>query len=140
MKLNICCSTQQKITNYTNLVLEENTVDLNTVINSSCEEIIVSNVLDHLIYENAKQALREILSKLRLGGTITITGVDAKALSRMVVSESVSIEQLNQILSNTKSLNTIFNIRTALIQSDLTIESDFINGYSYSIVAKRKKV
>lgn len=140
MKLNICYSAQQQITNYTNLVLEENGIDLNTIVNSSCEEIVVSSVLDHLTYENANKALREILGKLRLGGTITITGIDAKALSRLVLSESVSIEQFNEILGNTKSFNTIFNVRNILTKIGLVIESDFINGYSYSITAKRNKV
>ena len=140
MKLNICYSVQQQIVNYTNLVLEENNIDLNSVVNNSCEEIIVSSVLDHLTYENANKALKEVLGKLRLGGMITINGIDAKALSRMVVSDSVSIEQLNEILGNTKSLNTIFNIRNILTQLGLVIESDFINGYSYSITAKRNKV
>jgi hypothetical protein len=138
MKLNIISDQTQQIANYINLVVENNELDLQKIVSNSCEEIIVSGSLDKLDYTSSLEALTNIIQKLRLGGKIIINGVDAKCLSRMVVSERISIEEYNEIITDVKSLHTVLNIRNKLLSFGLNIETDFINGYSYNISASRK--
>lgn len=140
MKLNIISEDSQKIANYTNIVIKNNDIDLSSIISNSCEEIIVSSVLDYLDYKAASEALVGIIQRLRLGGKIIINGIDVKCLSRLVVSERVSIEEYNSIIEDVKSLNTVLNVRNKLLSFGLNIETDFINGYSYNISASRKNV
>lgn len=138
MKLHILYNKKHEINNYVNLLVEENGVDLRDVIANSCDEIIISEALDYIQYKYINYVLEDIVHRLRLGGKIIITGIDIKALSRLVVSELVSIEQYNDIIMNIKSLNTILNIRALLVSYNLDIELDLINGYKYQIIAKRK--
>jgi len=138
MKLNIISDNTQQIANYNNVVVQDNKLDLQNIVSNSCEEIIVSGALDKLEYLSSLDALTNIIQKLRLGGKLVITGIDIKCLSRLIMSEKISIEEYNQVIADVKCLHTVLNIRKKLLSFGLDIETDFINGYSYSISANRK--
>lgn len=138
MKLNICYNDNGYIPNYTNIQIKDDSIDLNQIVNNSCEEIIAVDTLDHISYNNVQKTLLDIVQKLRLNGKLIIVGTDIRSLSRLVSHENISIEQFNEVILSIKSMNTELNIKNILVSVGLSIESSLINHHKYEIVAMRK--
>ena len=138
MKLNIS-NNKKQINNYVNMSIKENNIDLSKIVNNSCEEILLIDSLDSVEYEHINEILMHVCSKLRLNGRLVIVGIDIKSMSRQVMSEEVSIEDYNKVLSQVKSLNSLSRIQQRLPQYGLYVESSVLKGYKYEIVLIRKQ-
>lgn len=136
MKLNITHN-NTVINNYININLSKDTLDLSNVIDNSCEEILVTDVLDYIKFDTVNNTIVQIVKKLRNNGTLTITGNDIRSLCRLSLSDSISIEEFNTIIFEVKSLNSFINIRNVLHSCGLRIESEIIKGHKYEVVATR---
>lgn len=137
MKINIINDSSKTIANYKNLVLTSNT-NFTDIVDNSCEEILCVDALDYVDQNSRNAVLGSILSKLRLNGRIIIAGTDVRSLSRLVLSENISVDEYNKEIENKKSLSTSTNIRNILLSSNLKIESELIRGQKYELTAIRK--
>lgn len=137
MKINIINDSSKTIANYKNLVLTSNT-NFTHIVDNSCEEILCVDALDYVDQNSRNAVLGSILSKLRLNGRIIIAGTDVRSLSRLVLSENISVDEYNKEIENKKSLSTSTNIRNILLSSNLKIESELIRGQKYELTAIRK--
>lgn len=139
MKLNICYDDKGHIANYTNVDISDNGLNINHIVNNSCDEIIVSDTLDYIPYENINKTLFDIVQKIRLNGRLIITGTDIRCICRLTSADTISVEQFSSIIRDVKSMNTEINIKHLLASVGLKIESNLINHHKYEIIAVRKE-
>jgi hypothetical protein len=139
MKLNICYDDKGHIANYTNINISDDGLNINHVVNNSCEEIIVSDTLDYIPYENINKTLFDIIQKIRLNGKLIIVGTDVRCVCRLTATDAISIEQFCSLIRGFQSMNTEFNIKHLLASAGLKVESSLINHHKYEIIAVRKE-
>jgi|688.fasta_scaffold00123_65 hypothetical protein len=78
--------------------------ELKRISASSCSNIIISESINYLNYDESKTTLVEIISKLRKGGNISISTVDFDAISTNFINGDIDIPYLCNILSSIKSI------------------------------------
>lgn len=139
MKLNISHDNQE-IVNYINVQINDGSINLSNIIDNSCEEILLSNTLDHIPYDGIANTIMQIVKKLRFNGKLIIVGNDARMLNRLFLSDHISISDYNKIIQDIKSMNNVLNIRNILKQFNLQIDTESIKGYKYEIVATRTNI
>ncbi len=107
------------------------------VIDNSCELIIMSDVLDMYPQETRNSALVSVVKKLRLNGELSLSGVEARALSKMYANNLISTEGMCSIFSATNSLLELDQAISILEQCQLEVETSKVNGYKYELKARR---
>tara|TARA_R110000803_G_scaffold41244_1_gene88725 strand:- start:6541 stop:6993 length:453 start_codon:yes stop_codon:yes gene_type:complete len=70
----------------------------NDVEDASCVDIRCERVLDEIVYHHRDEALSNIVSKLRYGGTISLEGVDYAILCKNVMLGKHAPLDLNTLL------------------------------------------
>jgi uncharacterized SAM-binding protein YcdF (DUF218 family) len=87
---------------------------------SSLEELTV-DFLDGVKYNEKYQALTQILKKIRSGGKITIIGTDATLFSKEIINDRLTIEQINNIVQNLQSVDSLLKVEKFLVESGFKI-------------------
>lgn len=107
MKLNLTHSKQLEITGYTNINLLDKSYlsSTSTLIDYSCEEIIVSEAINILQQKEIYELVELLLNKLSINGTMKMTMHDMEYLFTLVNNE----EAINRVLPN---INGIISIET----------------------------
>lgn len=111
---------------------------LNDVIDNSCENIIIGDVLDLYSQEVRNNVLVSIVKKLRLNGEVFVSGVEARSLCKMFSNNYLKTNNLSDIISNIGSIMELDEINNILESCGLEVETSKINGYKYEIRARRK--
>ncbi|MFS8857664.1 methyltransferase domain-containing protein [Synechococcus sp. H55.7] len=76
-----------------------NAIDLSLFGSESVDQIYASHVLEHFDYREAKVALTEWYRVLKKGGRLYISVPNLKALSRVLLKDDLSYDQLVYIIS-----------------------------------------
>lgn len=134
---------QSKLSEYD--ILVGNPSDLSQIEDGSCSELLIRNFIEHLNTGNLFPMITEWSKKLRKNGTITISGTDFHALTRLYANGQLTLSEMNAILFgeqkrawDSKSLCVnISDIVDILINAGLKIVSKEIEGYVYIVTAKR---
>lgn len=138
MKLNITTSPEKIISGYKNHFVENESIDLDSVINNSCQEILFANVIDKFSDEKINSVISLLISKLRLGGLIFISGTNLDIITRKFIDGSLSEVDFNKIINNSSSISSRSKIVNILKSFNLFIESSQTKGNVYEITARRK--
>lgn len=111
---------------------------ISEIASASCISVHLNNVLDYILPKDRDKALYIAISKLRIDGTISINGVDFFAMGTFVANGLVTISEVNHgVMNGRLSLDSINLLEQKLINNKLEIVRTSIDGFSYSIVARR---
>lgn len=112
-------------------------INIDQFSDNECIEISAINSLDFISYPDLNGFMLSLASKTRKNGTVTLGGVDTYSLSRAITNDSMSIEDINQLLYSRKSLTDINTTKEFMISLGFEIVSAYLNGINYEIKARR---
>jgi hypothetical protein len=96
--------------------------------NGSIDNIRIN--LDTVPSQNRHTVFAQILEKITKTGIVTIVGLDIFSFAKSIVSGARSVEEANQILSTSQSMDTLDNAKRFLLQHNFKMEScKRDNGY-----------
>lgn len=137
MKIQVIHGNDEAIEGFTVIDIQRGIFQLSEIINNSCTEIMLINCLDLVDGETASNILYTACQKIRLGGKITITGIDIKVICRNVLNNQINNDVLNNTLANIKSFRSVADIESVLKNYNLTIDTIALKGHIYEIKASR---
>lgn len=109
---------------------------LSSIPAATATEILCEDALDYT--ENRIEALQNIISKLRYGGRLILTGIDVQELSRELLNKNVSIDEMSQLLySGRQSATSVSKMTEVLSALSLIVVNSRIKNMHYYILAKR---
>jgi hypothetical protein len=109
-------------------------------------EIVVNNVLDYISLSDVMNTLDHWIKKLRHGGHLILSGIDAYLIAKAFTEYKISIEEFNILLHGpqnhpltTKRVNlTVHGLANYLTEKGLYIIRKRIDVYDYVIEAARQ--
>ena len=113
-------------------------IDLNSVEDNECEEIVAKKLLDRFPIENAGQILALVCSKLRIGGELKLTGLSAISFADELRRGYTNTKPISQILAETNSIHDRQQIIEGLRGYGMDILTVNVNGIEYEITARRQ--
>lgn len=137
MKLQVLKSDQDSIENFTQVFVSPNEIDLKDISDNECETIIAPDVLDSFSAQNIAELIKALLSKLRLGGEISIGGTDVRLFSKCTLNGSLSVSEASDIAGQMESMTALPMIQDMLLSAGLRIISSHLNGIHFEIKATR---
>ena len=122
---------------YTKISIE----DLSNKQNASLKEIFLGDFLCFVDQKDIVATTDLVISKMRYGANIIITGSDVLEISRMIMNRNIPLNTARDLLySEKKSCYTYLEIISLLESKGLKILRKILTGLSYSIVAERPDV
>lgn len=140
MKLYLTDDVGKNISGYETIPVKNGDIDLSHVVNNSCEEILFTTGIEKVEVSNFQKVLNEILSKMRIGCKLVISGIDLEVLSRYVINGSVNTSQYAELIKDKNFISSLSDIRAILNSVGLKINSANIKDIHYEISATREKV
>lgn len=99
-------------------------------------EILCEDAADYS--NNRVETLSNIISKLRYGGRLIITGVDINEVSREVLNKNISIDDAAALLyGGRQSVSSALKMRELFTSFGLEVVNCRIKNLHYYILAKR---
>ena len=126
-----------KIENFTNIKLQNIAQDLPDIVDNSCEDIVLNDVIDFVSYGDIGNFLKLVMSKLRINGRLIITGTELGIISRNVVNGDITPEEYSSHMSGRLSTNFAYVITNALSKLGSTVQLSTLKGMTYEIIATR---
>lgn len=137
MKLLIINQQQETIEGYQIVDLRSGLEQLDQVVNNSCTDIILTNCLDSLCKEDAKKVLSTASSKMRLGGKMSISGIELKSLCRDALNNMLSSDNFGDIIQSMSCVFTSQEIVQLISSINLKIDTVLVQGHTYEIKISR---
>lgn len=137
MKLQIVKTDDEKIENYQHIQCYGTPLDLSSIADNECEEILAGDLLDMYTIDMLPALVQQLVSKLRIGGRIVLGGTEFSVLAKHIVNGGFTAEAVSNIIASKKSLTDISIIKNALKQLGLNILSTSISGIHCEVTAKR---
>jgi len=137
MKLQIVKTDDEKIENYQHIQCYGTPLDLSSIADNECEEILAGDLLDMYTIDMLPALVQQLVSKLRIGGKIVLGGTEFSVLAKHIVNGGFTAEAVSNIIASKKSLTDISIIKNALKQLGLNILSTSISGIHCEVTAKR---
>lgn len=119
---------------------EINDETLNSIIDSSCEAVIVDHVLERLEFPENVKLLHAILGKVRINGQLLISGINADKLCELKFLHKIPEEDFNKVISQSSSLLSIVEVMAVTSSAGLDligVEKDYIS-YRASLIRNSK--
>jgi|LakMenEpi08Jun12_1017391.scaffolds.fasta_scaffold01475_3 hypothetical protein len=147
-KLNKISKLIQKDTNYFIHIFESNKdldnfefIDLETFFkkhkkNESCNDILISDLLEYFSEADSLEVLSGILSKMKKGSRLYVQGTDILSVCSSLINNQITPSMFNMIVYGLgkKHMFTFGNIKSLLSGQNLQINQiKFINGINYYI-------
>ena len=136
MKLQIIANESQKIEGFETVWSKKDAeLSLDDIPDNSCELILAKNTVDENV--DRIKCLKSIASKVRMEGTVSVSGTDVLCLCKATICSTINTETCSSIMSNLNSIGTISDVKDGLRSMGFTIVSSSIHGVNYEITAKR---
>lgn len=139
MKLQIVTNPETKIKGFNVFLLSDLNVLSEEVGDNQCEQILATDTMNQFRQEEVFHFLNILISKLRLNGTLTVSGIETRLFCKGVLNGLIDQQLTNRIVSQCKSMIEIDVVKNFFHQHGLEIERSTISGLNYEITAKRKK-
>ena len=107
--------------------------DIENIPASMCSSVVIDQTLNALTNEQ----LELILSKIRHGGTISISSPDAVRVSKALYVGDIDIPQFTSLIIDSKSQHSILDMKTFFEQRGYNIEMAYVQGLSFYIKVQR---
>lgn len=138
MKIDIVGNPDEAISGYKPVIVNaDGFVDLFDISDSECVEIRANGVIDKFKASQFETSLVSLLKKVRLGGKVSLSGLDCNVLSRQVISGQLDERSFSAIVENSNSISSLKTIAQILQSQGLKIQTQNLSGYTYQIVATR---
>ena len=138
MKIDIVGNPSDAIAGYKPVVIsEDGFMDLFDISDSECTEIRANNIVDKFKASQLENNLVSLLKKVRLGGKVTLSGLDCNILSRQLISGKLDESSFSAIVENSNSISSLKTVAHIIQSQGLKIETQKLSGYMYQIVATR---
>ena len=136
MKLQILRGGQEEIENYSHVVASDNKVDISHIINNECERILATDVLDCFTVDGVPELIQALVSKLRLGGEMSIGGTEIR-MCKSIINGSITPEEGSGIISGLYSASSLQFVQEALEKLGLTVVDTHMNGIHFEVKVRR---
>lgn len=138
MKIDIVGNPDEAISGYKPVIVNaDGFVDLFDISDSECVEIRANGVIDKFKASQFETSLVSLLKKVRLGGKVSLSGLDCNVLSRQVISGQLDERSFSAIVENSNSISSLRTVAQILQSQGLKIQTQNLSGYTYQIVATR---
>lgn len=137
MKLYISENIDKAIEGFVIIPIIYGEVDLSNIPDNAASEIVAIDALDSITHDKVEQFIGLLCRKLRLNGNLYLGGLDAYAISRSLLSGSVSIKEYNENISKKDSLYSSKIIIDLLKRNNINLASAVYKGNYYEVTAKR---
>lgn len=138
MKIDIVGNPDEAISGYKPVIVNaDGFVDLFDISDSECVEIRANGVIDKFKASQFETSLVSLLKKVRLGGKVSLSGLDCNVLSRQVISGQLDERSFSAIVENSNSISSLKTVAQILQSQGLKIQTQNLSGYTYQIVATR---
>jgi hypothetical protein len=137
MKLQIITQDAEKIEGYTQVQCFGTQLDLSSISDNECENILAGDVLDMYPIDTVGQVIQQLVKKLRIGGEIVLGGTECRVLAKHIVNGMITEQQASQIIAGKKSLLSVEIIKNALKTLGLNVLTTSISGIHCEVKAKR---
>jgi hypothetical protein len=138
MKIDIVGNPDEAISGYRPVVVNpDGFIDLFDISDSECVEIRANGVVDKFKASQFETSLVSLLKKVRLGGKVSLSGLDCNVLSRQVISGQLDERSFGAIVENSNSISSLKTVAQILQSQGLKIQTQNLSGYTYQIVATR---
>ena len=94
-------------------------------------------MLDCFTPDGIPELLQALVSKLRMGGEISVGGTDIRLLSKSIINGSITQEEGSAIISSLYSVSSLQIVPEALEHLGLTIVDTHMNGIHFEVKARR---
>jgi hypothetical protein len=115
---------------------------LKKVKKNSCEDILISDLLEYFDYAECSEVLTDIISKLDSKKRLHIQGIDAKFIAHHFATDQMTLEVFNMFTFSfgKKQLLTVSKIKSLLSDNnDIKISSvKFLNSFNYYIECEKQ--
>lgn len=136
MKIQIIKDISDCIDGYNPVFIEDNTISLD-VPDNSITSILMINTIESIDYKNIDLFLNKIRQLLRIGGQLTITGVDINCLAVDCINKIIDSAVMNEVIYNRKGIYDSRELSNKLASLGITVEKLFFKGSTYELHAVR---
>jgi hypothetical protein len=141
------------INGYTSIDLATQVIDFNNMDTmceaAECIEMILDEVLNFIDLQHMPDILQKLISRLRKGGKLIITGFDINEITKSYINGILSIADFNQLLFSsggyayTRQIKKIScfshnDIQNILVSNGLKIQAIDLVGGKFTIIAQRE--
>ena len=140
MKIYLCPVQQTEEKSHTWV---SNIATFNVIVeDSEATSIICDYFLLSFKYEELKEAIQRIVSKMRLQSELVLIHPDINILSQRLQRDDINTEMLNSILFKCGTIKSVFSISTIedLLPSNLQITHKHFDTATSNIVVKARRV
>lgn len=130
MKTKLITSESDTIVGYNNVMHDKFTV----IDNSSCFELYIdNNVLKMVPNKNFKEFIKICCQKIRIGGTIIITGKDIMKISLSYIRREINEKDLSELLFNSSGFYNCRLIEEEIKNNNIKIHSMSISDNNFIV-------
>lgn len=138
MKIQIIKNDGESIDGFITLKLGNDTkLELSKIINNSCTEILLLDIIDLFEYNKSIELISDIVSKIRLNGSLILRGISSIAFSHSLLNGIIDSNRASEIISKIQSIHDHRDITSLLESHHFTIDTISLNGLSYELKATR---
>jgi hypothetical protein len=138
MKLQIVRNDNESIEGFVSLkVGEDFKTTLSQLVDNSCTEVLLLDILDTMEYESSFEFLASVLNKIRLQGSIILRGISSLAFSHSLLHGPIDSKQASEIITNIKSIHDQRDVISILESHNFIIDTVRLHGVSYELRATR---
>jgi len=139
MKLQIVNNDDESIEGFISLkVGEDFKTTLSQLVDNSCTEVLLLDILDTMEYEQSFEFLVSILKKIRSSGSIILRGVSSLSFSHSLLNGPIDSKQASGIIGNIKSIHDQRDVINLLESNNFTVDTVRLNGVVYELKATRQ--
>jgi hypothetical protein len=139
MKLQIVRNDNESIDGFVSLKVNEDfKTTLSQVIDHSCKEVLMLDILDTMEYDQSFELLVGVLQKIRLNGSITLRGISSISFAHSLLSGPIDSKQASGIISNIHSIHDQRDVINLLESNNFTIDTVRLSGVAYELKATRQ--
>ena len=138
MKIDVVGHPSDASSGYKAVVInDDGFVDMFDISDSECTEIRANGILDKFKASQFEASLVSLLKKVRLGGKVTLSGLDCNILSRQLISGKLDEVSFSSIVEQCNSISSLKTVSKIIQTQGLKIQTQKLSGYTYQIVATR---
>jgi hypothetical protein len=139
MKLQIVNNDDESIEGFISLkVGEDFKTTLSQLVDNSCTEVLLLDILDTMEYEQSFEFLSGIFRKVRSSGSIILRGVSSLSFSHSLLNGPIDSKQASGIIGNIKSIHDQRDVINLLESNNFTVDTVRLSGVVYELKATRQ--
>lgn len=137
MRLFVTANPSRHITGYLRCDIAYGNWNIEQIPENSQTEIVAVDAIDNIDFDKRSLLITDLVSRLRIGGTIVVTGIDASIMCRNLYYKVMSVKDFNVAITEKKSVGVVDDLVKSLHEAGLTIVSHAMEGANYEITARR---